>query len=67
MAFFGGDSSRKRLSWVGCGFGGPAGVCWIGLDRKVWLATLGPISSPWASRGLNPTIPLNVGGAGAIQ
>ncbi len=26
---------------VECGFGGPAGVCWIGLDRKVWLVMLG--------------------------
>ena len=43
-------------------------LCWIGLDRKVRIAMLGPSVRPGRRAGFSsPTIPLNVGGAGAIQ
>ncbi len=43
-------------------------LCWIGLDWKVRLAMLGPrIEFALAVAWLTPTIPLNVGGGGAIH
>ena len=43
-------------------------LCWIGLRRKVRLAMLGrEIKFALVPAWLTPTIPLNVGGGGAIQ
>ena len=40
---------------------------WAGSEGLASDARPQKLSSPWASCGFTPTIPLNVGGAGAIQ